>query len=153
MCTNRYFFSNSVHLGLRTGLPDKILKRYHQRIILAKIGSKWPSSFREGKIKMSSPFSILATLAMLMESLDCRTQFWKRIIQGLFKQIVVSIDPVISEDFFNFTPPPAFFIFSNSGHVGWRSGLPDTILEGDHPRTIPPKVDLKRPSGFRGEYS
>jgi hypothetical protein len=23
-----------------------------------------------------------------------------------------------------------FFIFSNSDHVGWRSGLPDTILEG-----------------------
>jgi hypothetical protein len=32
--------------------------------------------------------------------------------------------------------------FSNSGHVGWRLGLPDTILEGDHPRTIPPKLVL-----------
>jgi hypothetical protein len=45
-----------------------------------------------------------------------------------------------------------FFIFSNSDHVGWRSGLPDTILEGDHPRTIPPKFGLKWTSGFRGEY-
>ena len=80
---------------------------------------------------------------MLVESLDCRTQFWKRIIQGLYKQIVVSIDPVVSEKFLNFTtPPPAFFIFSNSGHVGWRSGLPDTILEGEHPRTIPPNLVL-----------
>jgi hypothetical protein len=34
----------------------------------------------------------------------------------------------------------------------WRSGLPDTILEGDHPWTIPPKFGLKMPSGFRGEY-
>ena len=33
-----------------------------------------------------------------------------------------------------------WFIFSNSDHVGWRSGLLDTILEGDHPRTIPPSL-------------
>jgi hypothetical protein len=39
-----------------------------------------------------------------VESLDCRTQFWKRIIQGLYKQIVVSIDPVVSEKFLNFNP-------------------------------------------------
>ena len=51
---------------------------------------------------------------------------------------------------FNIYSP--FFILSNSGHVGWRSGLPDTILEGDRPRTIPPKFGLKWPSGFRGEY-
>jgi hypothetical protein len=43
-------------------------------------------------------------------------------------------------------------VFSNSDHVGWRSGPPDTILEGDHQRTIPPKFGLKWPSGFRGEY-
>jgi len=30
--------------------------------------------------------------------------------------------------------------------------MPDTILEGDHPRTIPSKFGLKWPSGFRGEY-
>jgi hypothetical protein len=51
--------------------------------------------------------------------------------------------------FLNIIP---LFIFSNSDHVGWRSGLPDTILEGDHQRTIPPKFGLKWPSGFRGEY-
>jgi hypothetical protein len=45
-----------------------------------------------------------------------------------------------------------FFIFSNSDHVGWRSGQSDTILEVDHPRTIPPKFNLKLPSGFRREY-
>jgi hypothetical protein len=26
-------------------------------------------------------------------------------------------------------------VFSNSGHVGWMSGLPDTILKGGHQRT------------------
>ena len=67
------------------------------------------------------------------------------------KQCVVPIGPVVSEmKIFKISSP--FFIFSNSDHVGWRSGLPDTILEGDHPRTIPPKFGLKWPSGFRGEY-
>jgi hypothetical protein len=28
-----------------------------------------------------------------------------------------------------------FSDFSNSGHVGWMSGLPDTILKGSHQRT------------------
>jgi hypothetical protein len=44
---NRYFLSNSVHLVLRTGLPDKIFKRDHQRIMSAKLESNWPSSFNE----------------------------------------------------------------------------------------------------------
>jgi hypothetical protein len=28
-----------------------------------------------------------------------------------------------------------FSVFSNSGHVGWMSGWPDTILKGGHQRT------------------
>ena len=42
-------------------------------------------------------------------------------------------------------------IFSNSGHFEWRTGLSDTILKGDHPRTIPAKFALNWLSGFRGE--
>ena len=30
---------------------------------------------------------------------------------------------------------PPFSVFSNSGHVGWMSGLPDTILKAGHQRT------------------
>jgi hypothetical protein len=48
----------------------------------------------------------------------------------------------------NFIP---LFYFCNSDHVGWRLGLSDAILEGDHPWTIPPKCGFKWPSGFRGE--
>jgi hypothetical protein len=66
-------------------------------------------------------------------------------------QSVVPIGPVVSEmKIFLISSP--FFIFSNNDHVGWRSGLSDTILEGDYPRTIPPKLGFKCPSGFRGEY-
>ena len=45
MCKESLIFSNSVHLGPRTGLPDQILKGDHQRFILAKLGSNWPCSF------------------------------------------------------------------------------------------------------------
>ena len=42
-------------------------------------------------------------------------------------------------------------IFSNSSHFEWRAGLLDTILKGNHPRTIPAKFALIWFSGFRGE--
>jgi hypothetical protein len=94
MCKESLINSNSVHLGLRTGLPDKILKGDHQRIILAKLESNWPSSLRGKKIKISSTFSV----------------------------------------------------FSNSGHVGWMSGLPETILKGGHQRTKQSLVPIGRPT-------
>ena len=57
---------------------------------------------------------------MLVGCLDCRTQFWKGVIQGLSKQSLVPIGPVVSEmKIFKISSP--FFIFSNSDHVGWRS--------------------------------
>jgi hypothetical protein len=39
-------FSNGGHLGYRTALTDKILKGDHLRIISAKFGWDWLSSFR-----------------------------------------------------------------------------------------------------------
>ena len=67
--------SNSVHLGPTTELPDRILKGDHQRIILAKLESNWPSNLRGKKFKLHPPFLFLATVAMLVGCLDCRTQF------------------------------------------------------------------------------
>jgi hypothetical protein len=57
------------------GLPDKMLKGDHQRIILAKLEFNWPSSLREKKLKFHQPFLFFATVAMLVGCLDCRTQF------------------------------------------------------------------------------
>jgi hypothetical protein len=34
---------------------------------------------------------------------------------------------------------PLFFYFELGGHLGWKSGSPDTILEGGHPRIISAK--------------
>ena len=42
-------------------------------------------------------------------------------------------------------------IFSNSGHLEWRAGLPDTTLKETHPGTIPARFGLIWFSGFRGE--
>jgi hypothetical protein len=66
--------SNGVHLGPRTGLPDKILKGNHQRIILAKLESNWLGSLRGKKLKFHPPFLFLATVAMLVGCLDYRTK-------------------------------------------------------------------------------
>jgi hypothetical protein len=65
MCKESLINSNSVHLGPRTGLSDKILKGDHERIILAKLESNWPSSLRGKKLIFPPPFLFLTTVAML----------------------------------------------------------------------------------------
>jgi hypothetical protein len=42
-------------------------------------------------------------------------------------------------------------IFSNGGHLGYRTALTDTILKGTHPGTIPARFGLIWFSGFRGK--
>ena len=75
MCKESLINSNSVQFGPMAGLPDKMLKGDHQRIILAKLEFNWPSSLREKKLKFHQPFLFLATVAMLVGCLDCRTKF------------------------------------------------------------------------------
>ena len=69
-------------------MPDTILERDHLRIISAKFGWDWLSSFRGEEFKkISFPFfSIFSLVAILVESRDHRTQFWKEAIQGSFHQ-------------------------------------------------------------------
>jgi hypothetical protein len=47
--------------------------------------------------------------------------------------------------------PAQISIFSNGGHLGYRTGLPDTNLKGTHPGTIPVMFGLIWFRGFRGE--
>jgi hypothetical protein len=42
-------------------------------------------------------------------------------------------------------------IFSNGGHLGYKTALTDIILKGTHPGTIPARFGLIWLSGFRGE--
>jgi hypothetical protein len=62
-----------------------MLKGDHQMIILAKLESNWPSSLRGKQLKLHPPFLFLATVAMLVGCLDCRTKFGKGHIKGISK--------------------------------------------------------------------
>ena len=122
MCKESLIFSNSFHLGPRTGLPDNTLKGDHQRFILEKLGSNWPSSFRGNCfLNFIAFFLFLATVAMLVGGLDCRTQFWNGIIQGLFKESLVPIGPVVSEmKIFKISSPFWIFLVTAAMLVGCR---------------------------------
>ena len=50
-----------------------------------------------------------------------------------------------------FWPFEEISIFSNGGHLGYRTALTDTMLKGTHPGTIPARFGLIWFSGFRGE--
>jgi hypothetical protein len=50
-----------------------------------------------------------------------------------------------------FWPFEEISIFSNGGHLGYRTALTETILRGIHPGTIPVRFGLIWFSGFRGE--
>ncbi len=81
-------------------MPDTILEGDHPRIISAKFGSDWLSSFRgEDVFLISSPlFSIFSLAAILVGSRDHQTHFWKGAIQGPFHHSLVAIGPVVSEE-------------------------------------------------------
>ena len=72
-------FSNSGHLGYRTALTDTMLKGDHPRVISAKFGWDWLSSFRgeDFFLNFIPLFSIFCLAAILVGSLDHRTHFWK----------------------------------------------------------------------------
>jgi hypothetical protein len=94
-------------------------------------------------VKLSS-----AVVAILVGGMKCRTHFWKGTTQGSFQQSLVEIGSVVSEEKIFFKFHPLFFYFQLGGHLGWKSGTLDTILEGGHPRIIPPKFGCNWPSGF-----
>jgi hypothetical protein len=57
------------------------------------------------------------------------------------------------EDFKTFFPIGSYVktMSTEGGHLGLRSGSPDTILKIDHLRTIHDMFALNRLTGFRGE--
>ena len=63
------------------------------------------------------------------------------------KPITYTISFIKMDIFFKFQPFHKISIFSNGSHHGWRSGLSDTILTGDHPRTIPAYFEFNWPRG------
>ena len=96
-------------------------------------------------------FLFLAMAAILVGRRGPRIQLLKGTTRGPPLQSLVQIGSVVSEkkifkEFF-----AEFSIFSHGGHLEWRAGSSDTILKGDHPRTIPAKFGPNWLSGFREE--
>ena len=58
------------------------------------------------------------------------------------------------EDFKTFSPIGSYVktMSAEGGHLGWRSGSPDTILKIDHLRTIHAMFALNWLTGFRGIF-
>jgi hypothetical protein len=50
---------------------------------------------------------------------------------------------------FAFQYIPLIFCLHSISHLGGRAQLPDTILEEDHPMTIPSKFGFNRATGSR----
>jgi hypothetical protein len=100
-------------------------------------------------VKLSS-----AVGAILVEWPNRRTYFWKRIIQWLFHQNLVLIEQMVSDkkNFMGISHRVLCKIkFGCGGHLGRRSKIPDTILEGNHARIISAKFGWDWLSSFRGE--
>jgi hypothetical protein len=56
--------------------------------------------------------------------------------QTNFAEMILRWSPLKIEQFWPFEE---ISIFSNGGHLGYRTALTDTILKGDHPRIISAK--------------
>jgi hypothetical protein len=92
--------------------------------------------------------------AILVEGPHQRTHFWKRTIQWLFQQNLVLIEQMVWDKkiFMGIYHRVLCLIkFDCGGHLGRRSEMPDSILEGDHPRIILAKFGWDWLSSFRGE--
>ena len=59
---------------------------------------------------------------------------------------VILLLPLCHKPMFAFS-----YVFSNGGHLGWEAMSSDTILKGDHIRTILPRFGRDWPSSYRGE--
>jgi hypothetical protein len=80
--------------------------------------------------------------AILVKEPKGQTHIWKRTIQCLFDQTLVLILQMVSEKmiFMGISHKVyRYFKFRCDGHLGRRSEMPDTMVEGDHPRIISAK--------------
>jgi hypothetical protein len=125
----------------RPALPDAILNGDHLRIISAKFGWDWLSSFRgEDFIRnflWTLNFYRFWPIMQLRKKGDgikknlLLWNYWANINQTLLK--------------WSLGGP------RNGAHLGYRTALTDTILKGDHLRIISAKFGWYWLSSFRGE--
>jgi hypothetical protein len=100
--------------------------------------SRWPLLL---KIEISSNGKNCSTLSQKVPKLELykHNDELFNIYYGFFMNFKIE----------QFWPFDEISIFSNGGHLGYRTALTDTILKGDHPRIISAKFDLDWLSSFR----
>jgi hypothetical protein len=131
-----FYFSNSSHLEWRAGLSDTILKG----TIPARFGLIWFSSFRGDDLNVifyQNMPNLLPSLFVRRPSVNishCNLLLRNHWANG--NQILVEW---------------SLGGFGCGGHLGRRSEMPDTVLEGDHPRITSAKFGWDWLSSFRGE--
>ena len=148
-------FSNGSHLEYRTALTDTILKGDHRRIISAKFGWDWLSSFRgEDFFLISSPlFLFLAWWPSWLEvgitghnfgrgpPKDHSTKVWLQLAQWFLRRRFLCEFPIGSY-------VKLSSLWGPSWSKGWTAGL---FLEENHPMTISSKFCSYWANGFRKE--
>ena len=136
-------------------MPDTSLEGDHPRIILAKFGWDWLSSFRgEDFFFPSPPFSIFSLEAILVGSWDHRTQFWKGPPKDHSTKVWLQLAQWFLRRRFLCEFPIGSYVKLSSavgGHLGQRAEPPDTFLEENHPMTISSKFCSYWANGFRKE--
>jgi hypothetical protein len=159
-------------------MPDTILEGDHPRIISAKFGWDWLNSFRgEDFFQISSPlFLFLAWWPSWLEvgitehkfgrgpSQDHSTKVWLQLAQWFLRRRLkceMLTDGRQTTRWANQRLPgacnrsPGSKLLSITtqlhcgGHLGGRAQLPDTILQEDHPMTIPSKFGFNWATGSR----
>jgi hypothetical protein len=136
-------FSNSGHLGYRTALTDTILKGDHLKT----------------KKKKSSPLKLLGQSKPILAEMILRWSPFKIVSVStvLYPRWPPLLKIEISTNGYSsnlgtfwlkieqFWPFEEISIFSNGGHLGYRTVLTDTILKGDHLRIIswPPLLKIE----------
>jgi hypothetical protein len=149
-------FGCGSHLVWRSEMPDTILEGDHPRIISAKFGWDWLSSFRgEDFFLISSPFFLfLAWRPSWLEvritghnfgrrpSKDHSTKVWLQLAQWFLRRRFLCEFPI------------GFYVKLSSVVgailVDWAE-QPDTFLEDNHPMTISSTFSSYWANGFRQE--
>ena len=119
----------------RSEMSDTILEGDHPRIISAKFGWDWLSSFRFF-LNFIPPFFLICIIGQNRQKFkvhkkSCNTCFLTCItgfsLLCLYSSNLGSFWLKIEQ----FWPFEEISIFSNGGHLGYRTVLMDTILKGD----------------------
>jgi hypothetical protein len=146
------------HLGWRSWSPDTILKVYYPRTIHAIFALNRLTGFRGEDLNNFPIGSYVKTMSADGGHFGSRSGSLNTILEVDHLRTIDDMFAILAYWFqrrrFKKKIPMGSYVKTISaefGHLGWRSGSPDTILKIDHLRTIHAMFALNWLTGFRGE--